>query len=219
MNNYREYCVVAIDRSKYGNTYKELFRGRRKDCNAFANTYCEETKHNSTTVHNEKSGITYIIEDIVMTKWHIIINCKWYNVCVKEVKGDNSIYNTIDVDKEDDWGQRLWGHRYWQEFFDKTKGFKTEKSEMTEIKLTREEKRKLKEWLYSELCTLSEYHYDLEPSKRDSFDKLVAKYFYWGDEYNDGYIPDEDYDKNDRLSMYLVQEFKKFLAIPVSIRY
>ena len=90
---------------------------------------------------------------------------------------------------------------------------------MAEITLTREEKRKLKEWLYSELCTLSEYHYDLYPSKRDSFNKLMTQYFYWGDEYNDGYIPEERYANEAKLFAYLVQEFKEFLAIPISIRY
>lgn len=90
---------------------------------------------------------------------------------------------------------------------------------MTEIKLTREEKRKLKEWLYSELDTLAEYHYDLYPSKRDSLNSLMRKYFYWGDEYNDGYIPATDYDTDDRLYMYLAQRFKEFMEIPVSVRY
>lgn len=90
---------------------------------------------------------------------------------------------------------------------------------MTDITLTREEKEELKEWLYSELDTLSEYHYDIYPSKRDSFNKLMGKYFYWGDEYNDGYIPEERYVDENKLFAYLVQEFKKFMAIPISIRY
>ena len=90
---------------------------------------------------------------------------------------------------------------------------------MAEIALTREEKRKLKEFLYSDLMDKYEYHADLYPSKRDSFDKLMRKYFYWGDEYNDGYIPEERYVDENKLFAYLVQEFKKFMAIPISIRY
>lgn len=90
---------------------------------------------------------------------------------------------------------------------------------MAEIALTREEKRNLKEWLYSELCSLSEYHYELYPSKRDSLNKLLKQYFYWGDKHNDGYIPEERYADEEKMFAYLVQEFKKFLAIPVSIRY
>lgn len=82
---------------------------------------------------------------------------------------------------------------------------------MTEIKLTRKEKRELKEYLYSRLDTISEYHYGLHPCKRDSLSSLMEKYFYWGDECNDGYIREEDYDKDDRLAMYLVQEFKRFI--------
>ena len=90
---------------------------------------------------------------------------------------------------------------------------------MSEIKLTREEKIKLKKCLYNDLMTKAEYHYDLEPNEEDDLDALMWSYFYWGDEYNDGYIPEEDFDEDDRLSMYLVQEFKKFLEIPVAIRY
>ena len=90
---------------------------------------------------------------------------------------------------------------------------------MSEIKLTKEEKITLKECLYDDLMAKAEYHYDLEPNKEDDVDALMWSYFYWGDEYNDGYIPEEDFDEDDRLSMYLVQEFKKFLEIPVSVRY
>jgi len=90
---------------------------------------------------------------------------------------------------------------------------------MMEIKLTKEEEIKLRKCLYNDLMDKAEYHYDLEPNKEDDLDDLMRSYFYWGDEYNDGYIPEEDFDKDDRLSMYLVQEFKKFLEIPISIRY
>ena len=91
--------------------------------------------------------------------------------------------------------------------------------DVDEIKLTREEKRELKECLYSDLMVKCEYHNDLYPCKRDSLNSLMTKYFYWGDEYNDDYIPEENCNENDRLSMYLVQEFKKFMAIPISVRY
>lgn len=90
---------------------------------------------------------------------------------------------------------------------------------MAEIALTREEKRNLKEWLYSELCSLSEYHYELYPSKRDSLYKLLKQYFYWGDKYNDGHIPEERYADEEKMFAYLVQEFKKFLAVPISFRF
>lgn len=90
---------------------------------------------------------------------------------------------------------------------------------MSEIKLTREEKRELKEWLFDELDMLCEYHYDLRPLKRDSLDTLMSKYFYWGDEYNDEYISVEEDANENKLAAYLVQEFKKFMEIPVSVRY
>ena len=87
-----------------------------------------------------------------------------------------------------------------------------------EIQLTREEKRELKEWLYDRLSVLCEYHDDLYPKKRDSLHTLMWRYFYWGAEYNNNYIPEKD-DHDEKLSEYLVQEFEKFLAIPESIRY
>ena len=43
--------------------------------------------------------------------------------------------------------------------------------------------------LFSLLDTISEYHPDLEPLRSDSDDDLIEKYFYWVDEYNDGYDP------------------------------
>lgn len=90
---------------------------------------------------------------------------------------------------------------------------------MTEIKLTREEKRELKEYLYSVLMDKYEYHYDLYPCKRDGLNSLMSKYFYWGDRYNDGYIPEENCVNDHKSSAYLVQEFKKFMEIPISVRY
>lgn len=74
MNNCIEYCVVAIDRSKYGNRYKELFRGKRKDCRDFIESYCNY------------NGDYYFR----------VGACSW-DVKVKQVKGDNSIYNTADT--------------------------------------------------------------------------------------------------------------------------
>ena len=43
--------------------------------------------------------------------------------------------------------------------------------------------------LFAILNQISEYHPDLEPLRRDSYDDLLEKYFYWVDEYNDGYDP------------------------------
>lgn len=77
----------------------------------------------------------------------------------------------------------------------------------------------IKRYLYNKLLDLSEYHYDLFPKKNDGLDRLMQTYFFWGDKYNDEYIPEERCDEDDRLSMYLLQEFEKFLETPVSIRY
>lgn len=43
--------------------------------------------------------------------------------------------------------------------------------------------------LFALLNTISEYHPDLEPLRQGSDDDLIEKYFYWVDEYNDGYDP------------------------------
>lgn len=80
MKDYREYCVVAIDRSKYGNKYKELFRGKRKDCRDFIKNYC-----------NYNGGYYFRVGV-----------CSW-DVEVKQVKGDNSIYNTANDSHTPSW--------------------------------------------------------------------------------------------------------------------
>jgi len=79
---------------------------------------------------------------------------------------------------------------------------------MAEIKLTREEARELKAYLYSDLMTKCEYHYDIEPYQRDSLSNLVEKYCYWANEYNDGYMWQMD-EKDDRLAEFMVQEYNR----------
>ena len=81
---------------------------------------------------------------------------------------------------------------------------------MNEIKLTREEARKLKDALYWDLWTKAEYHYDLQPSKKASLATLIELYCYWANEYNDGYM--SEMDESDKVSMYLVQEYKKLFG-------
>lgn len=44
-------------------------------------------------------------------------------------------------------------------------------------------------FLFALLNQISEYHPDLEPLRQDSDEDLLEKYFYWVDEYNDGYDP------------------------------
>lgn len=48
---------------------------------------------------------------------------------------------------------------------------------------------KFRSVLFEILNYLSEYHPDVEPLRTDSDDDLLEKYFYWVDEYNDGYDP------------------------------
>ena len=43
--------------------------------------------------------------------------------------------------------------------------------------------------LFAVLNIISEYYPDLEPLRQDNDEDLLYKYFYWVDEYNDGYDP------------------------------
>lgn len=43
--------------------------------------------------------------------------------------------------------------------------------------------------LFTILNILSEYYPDLEPLRQDNDEDLLYKYFYWVDEYNNGYDP------------------------------
>ena len=46
---------------------------------------------------------------------------------------------------------------------------------------------KTKRELFDLMDELSEYHPDIAPTSRDTKNDLIEKYFYWVDEYNDGY--------------------------------
>ena len=113
MESYREYCVVAVCRSKYGNTYKELFRGRRKDCQRFVTTYCTRVEY----VYDAKEKSFRLKENTPNGKWTISIGAVLHDVCIKEVKGDKSIYNTINVND-------FFYKKYWDNFFNRVRDFK-----------------------------------------------------------------------------------------------
>lgn len=48
---------------------------------------------------------------------------------------------------------------------------------------------KYRSLLFTVLNVLSEYYPDLEPLRLDNDEDLLYKYFYWVDEYNNGYDP------------------------------
>lgn len=81
---------------------------------------------------------------------------------------------------------------------------------MENIILTNEERAALTVNLRRSLDRISEYHSACVPTKEDDFETLMEKYFYWGDTYNDGYIPEMS--MSGKQSAYLVQEFKKYMA-------
>ena len=49
--------------------------------------------------------------------------------------------------------------------------------------------RQFRSTMFAILNIIAEYHPDLEPVYSDSDEDLMYKYFYWVDEYNDGYDP------------------------------
>lgn len=49
--------------------------------------------------------------------------------------------------------------------------------------------RKMRAVMFAILNIISEYYPDLEPLRQDNDEDLMYKYFYWVDEYNDGYDP------------------------------
>lgn len=83
-----------------------------------------------------------------------------------------------------------------------------------EIVLTPEEKKRLEDHLFFKLDTISEYHPRVRPNESDSLSDLMDKYFYWGEEYNDSYIPEENIAvaTNSKLAKYLVQGFKEYIG-------
>ena len=79
----------------------------------------------------------------------------------------------------------------------------------TEIIPTRKEKAEWKTSIYNTLILISEYHDDLRPRKKDSFDTLIDSYLYWVDEYNDKYLPEKGAEAVSKRCAYIVQEYNK----------
>ena len=76
-----------------------------------------------------------------------------------------------------------------------------------EIIPTRKERTEWKEMLRNSLLIICEYYPDLYPRKRDSFETLLEKFFYWASEYNEGYFGERDDADTDRYCAYLVQQY------------
>ena len=77
---------------------------------------------------------------------------------------------------------------------------------MGNIQPTKEEYREWKEKLYNTLWFLATERPEVAPSKSDSLSKLLESFFYWADEYNDGYFKEMDDAKIDRYAAWLVEE-------------
>lgn len=78
------------------------------------------------------------------------------------------------------------------------------------IILTPSEKKELEATLRAKLDTISTYHEDLDPSGVSSLQDLEDMYYYWGEEYNDGYLGRDTHNATDKLSRYLIQNFKEY---------
>lgn len=77
---------------------------------------------------------------------------------------------------------------------------------MGNIQPTKEEYREWKEKLYNTLRFLATERPEFAPSKRDSLFTLLESFFYWADEYNDGYFTEMDNAKIDRYAAWLIEE-------------
>lgn len=77
---------------------------------------------------------------------------------------------------------------------------------MGSIQPTKEEYREWKKNLYNTLWFLATERPELAPRKSDSLYTLLESFFYWADEYNDGYFREMDDAKIDRYSAWLVEE-------------
>ena len=74
------------------------------------------------------------------------------------------------------------------------------------IKPTMNEYKEWKENLYNTLCILATDRPEFCPRKRDSLATLLESFFYWADEYNDGYFSEMDNVNIDRYSAWLAEE-------------
>lgn len=78
------------------------------------------------------------------------------------------------------------------------------------IEPTRSERKEWKQRLYDTLDTISDYHDELRPRKKDSLETLLEAFFCWAEDYNDGYLGfSEEEAKDDRFLKWLLQEWKK----------
>ena len=67
-----------------------------------------------------------------------------------------------------------------------------------------------KELLIILLDKLSEYHPDIAPSKDDTTEELLEKYFYWVDEYNDGYSNELANPNASRFNKWIASERRNY---------
>ena len=110
-----DYCMVVCY-GKYG-LRKEIFRGSLKECREKRKKHCAKRAY----VYDAEAKTLELIDDDLNGNWKIKIGITLYDVKIKKVKDDNSIYNTWDTESEDNLDEKLFGHRYWQEIIETIK--------------------------------------------------------------------------------------------------
>ncbi|MGN0005304.1 MAG: hypothetical protein ACI37Z_04980 [Candidatus Gastranaerophilaceae bacterium] len=76
-------------------------------------------------------------------------------------------------------------------------------------RINKRTKKALKIFLQAKLENKAEYHEDLSPSADMTLDDLMELYFYWGEKYNDKYIPEQTH--KDTISVFLTENFEQYL--------
>ena len=82
--------------------------------------------------------------------------------------------------------------------------------EEEEIIPTKAERKEWKEYLYNSLLFLATERPEFRPRKKDSLETLKDSFFYWADEFNEGYFSERDEASTDRYCAWLVQEFDRW---------
>lgn len=83
-------------------------------------------------------------------------------------------------------------------------------AEDKEIVPTRAERKQWRENLYNTLMFLSTERPEFRPRKKDNLETLKDSFFFWADEYNDGYFNERDEADTSRYCAWLVQEFDRW---------
>ena len=83
-------------------------------------------------------------------------------------------------------------------------------TELTKYIIGRKEEKEVKQYLYNRLVFLATERPKLMPRKKDNLDTLKESYFFWVDEFNDGYMPEMKTVNDDKISAWLVEQYRNY---------